>query len=116
MQHTSDQERYRDFVQQALALANAEKDSPRRSRRALVVTIGNVDLPAFVSNGRLYIQAPLPSVFHAFAEDISEFLSDLEIGVSTARRASFPSARIRRTVSRPTVASARLVQRSRERR
>jgi hypothetical protein len=115
MQASDTSERYGDFVQQAVALANAEKDSPRRSRRALVVTIGNVDLPAFVSNGLLYVQAPLPRIFDAFAEDISEFLSDLEVGISVARRASFPSARIRRSISRPTVASARLVRRSRER-
>jgi hypothetical protein len=113
MQASDTSERYGNFVQQAVALANAEKDSPRKSRRALVITIGDVDLPAFVSNGVLYIQAPLPRIFHAFAEDISDFISDLEIRVSVARRASFPSARIRRTVSRPPVASTRLVQRSR---
>jgi len=53
------------------------------SRRAVKVTIGDVDLPAFVSNGYVYIQAPLPLVFQAFGEDLSDFVRDLEVGIST---------------------------------
>lgn len=56
--------------------------------RSLTVTIGNTDLPAFVSSGILYIQAPLPHVFRAFAEDLSDFLRDLEVRVSDARGAT----------------------------
>jgi hypothetical protein len=55
------------------------------SRHALTVTVGNVDLPAFISNGLVYIQAPLPNVFEAFGESLPEFVRDLEIGVSTTR-------------------------------
>jgi len=32
--------------------------------------LSDVDLPAFVSNGYVYIQAPLPLVFQAFGEDL----------------------------------------------
>jgi len=48
------------------------------SRRTVKVTIGDVDLPAFVSNGYVYIQAPL-LVFQAFGEDLSDFVRDLEL-------------------------------------
>lgn len=50
----------------------------------VTVTIGDVDLPAFVSDGKLYIQAPLPHIFQAFAESISDFIRDMEVRVSTA--------------------------------
>jgi len=49
------------------------------SRRTVKVTIGDVDLPAFVSNGYVYIQAPLPLVFQAFGEDLSDFVRDLKL-------------------------------------
>lgn len=51
---------------------------------ACTITIGNVDLPAFVLDGLVYIQAPLPDIFEAFAEDISAFVRDLEARVSEA--------------------------------
>jgi len=113
MQASDAQAGYGDFVQQAIALADVEANRPNGPRRTLVVTIGNVDLPAFVSRGRLYIQAPLPKLFEAFAEDISEFLSDLEVGVSATGRASLSSASFRRPISGAAMARARLVQRRR---
>lgn len=65
--------------------ANAEAFRSDRPRCPWTVTIGNVDLPAFISDGKLYVQAPLPFIFEAFAEDFSEFYGDLEVRVSNAR-------------------------------
>jgi hypothetical protein len=52
------------------------------SERSIVVTVGHTDLPAFVSDGILYIQAPLPHIFQAFAEDLSDELRGMETRIS----------------------------------
>jgi hypothetical protein len=79
------------FTEQGVVVHEAEpfEDAPsfrnNEPRRAFVVTVGNVDLPAYVSDGAVYIQAPLPLVFEAFAESISDFVRDLEVRVSDTR-------------------------------
>jgi hypothetical protein len=65
---------------------------------AFIVTICDVDLPAFMADGELYVQAPLPLVFDAFAAYVSDSLSALEIGISDTRRAALSSARNGRAV------------------
>ena len=80
--------RISNVILSTLAEQDAQAVRDSGSDCTLTVTIGNTDLPAFVSGGRLYIQAPLPHVFRAFAEDLSEFISDMEIRVSTAGGAS----------------------------
>jgi hypothetical protein len=87
----------------------------RRSRGALTVTVGDVDLPAFVSNGQLYIQAPLPLVFEAFAESLSDFIRDMEIGVSGAGGRSLSLDRDGRPVFGAGVAKPRVVRRGSKR-
>lgn len=81
-----------------------------RQRRAVVVSIGDVDLPAFVSNGVLYIQAPLPLVFQAFAEDVSDFVRDLEVRVSTAGGTTLSLDRDGRPVPGKGMAESRVVR------
>lgn len=71
-------------VHASIAAANAEAFRSDRPRCPWTVTIGNTDLPAFVSDGKLYIQAPLSHVFEAFAEDVSAFIRDMEVRVSNA--------------------------------
>lgn len=97
--HTSEPEPY---------VATLRNDRPRNT---LAVTIGNVDLPAFVSDGVLYIQAPLPHVFKAFAEDISDFIRDMEVRVSTAGGATLSLDRDGRPVSRSRMAKPSVVRR-----
>lgn len=77
--------RIRNYLLKEIAKADAQKNGDDRSLVTLTVTVGDVDLPAFVSDGILYVQAPLPDIFKAFAEDLSEFLSDLEVRVSDSR-------------------------------
>jgi hypothetical protein len=77
--------RHRRRVLAKVAESNAQALRADRPRGALVVTIGNVDLPAYISDGVVYIQAPLPHVFDAFAEDISAFVNDMEVRISGAR-------------------------------
>ena len=101
----------RDYrLHQKIAVEDAKALRTNRPHCAYVVTIGNVDLPAFVSDGKLYIQAPLPHLFKAFAEDFSEFLSDLEVGVSTAGSGPLSLDRNGYPVSGPPVAKQRVVR------
>jgi len=79
-------------------------------RCALTVTVGNVDLPAFLSGGVVYIQAPLPHVFEAFGEDLSEFVRDLEVGVSTTRGTPLSLDGNGRAILIPTVAKQGVVR------
>lgn len=53
------------------------------------VSIGDTDIPAFVSSGKLYLQAPLGLFFEAFAEDLPAFIRDMEIRISDARGTPF---------------------------
>lgn len=81
-------ERIRNYVLSQIAKADVAQNGNHRQEPTLTISIGDVDLPAFVSAGILYIQAPLPKLFEAFAEDLSEFISDLEVRVSTPGGAS----------------------------
>jgi hypothetical protein len=81
---------------------------------AWTVTIGNVDLPAFLSHGLVYIQAPLPLVFEAFATDLPDFISDLEIRVSNAGGSSLSLDRNGRALYGETVAKSGMVRRGRQ--
>lgn len=83
MYETHHDEGESDVIHTTVTFQNAKDVRQCGPRRALTVTIGNVDLPAFLSDGLVYIQAPLPLIFEAFVEDLPAFIIDLEIGVST---------------------------------
>jgi len=70
--------------------ANAQKVRDSGFDRAVTVTIGHIDLPGFVSNGQLYVQTPLPLIFQAFAENVSDFVRDMEVRVSIEGGGSLP--------------------------
>jgi hypothetical protein len=86
-----------------------------RPRNSFVVTIGNTDLSAFVSDGVVYIQAPLTHIFEAFAEDISAFIRDLEVRISDAGGSSLSLDSDGRPVYGKAVAESRVVRGRRER-
>lgn len=94
--------------------SDAEEVRSDRPDCAYTVTIGHVDIPAFVSNGRLYIQAPLPLVFEAFGENLSDFIRDLEIGVSNAWGRALPLNSDGITVYGAAVAESSMVRRGRK--
>lgn len=100
----------RQLIQQAIKVPNVTQDSDGRPYGPVCVTIGNVDLSGYVLAGVFYVQAPLSLIFEAFAEDLSEFVSDMEIRISAARRASFSPARLRAAVYRARMARARMVR------
>lgn len=74
------------------------------------VVVGNTDLPSFISNGILYVQAPLPLIFEAFAEDLPAFVSDMEVRVSTKGGPAFSLDRDGRPIPSATVAEQGVVR------
>jgi len=87
--HTPEKEtRVGDDVLEAIALAVAEAMRDGAESEAFIFSLCDVDLPAFVRNGTLYVQAPLPLVFDAFAAYVSDGLSHLEARISEARSAA----------------------------
>lgn len=67
--------------------APAEAPKPMLQGVNFTVTICDTHIPAFISEGKLYIQAPLGLVWKAIAKNISEGLRDLEVGISVEGRA-----------------------------
>jgi hypothetical protein len=80
------------------------------------VTIGDVDIPAYLSNGVLYLQAPLGLFFEAFAEDLPSFLRDMEVRISDSRGTAFSLNSDGRPVSLKGLAEPRVVSNRRWRR
>jgi hypothetical protein len=74
---------YRAFLQRKKSAENAPYLRYVEKGGLIEVVIGDTHLPAFVSSGILYIQAPLPHIFKAFAEDLSYELRGMEIRVSS---------------------------------
>jgi hypothetical protein len=97
-------------IEDAAALRKDGRDGP------FTVTIGDTDLPAFLSNGVLYLQAPLGLFFEAFAEDLPAFLRDMEIRISDSRGRPFSLNSDGRPVSREGLAEPRVVSNRRWRR
>lgn len=97
------------IIHTTLSFADAQDRSIHHAGATLKVTIGNVDLPAFVSDGKLYVQASLGLLFEAFAENLSEFLRDMEVRVSTARGATLSLDRDGRPVHGAGMAESSVV-------
>lgn len=103
--HTPEKEtRIGDDVLQAIALAVAEAMRDDSESQAFIFSLCDVDLPAFVRDGTLYVQAPLPLIFDAFAAYVSDGLSHLEARISEARRSALALDSDGRAIHRAPVA------------
>lgn len=81
-----------------LAKPSAEIAQPVRPHCNWYVVIGDAYLPAFFSDGCVYVQAPLPQLVEAITRGISNLLGNLEIGISKAGCATLPLDRFGRPV------------------
>jgi hypothetical protein len=98
-----------DTVHTSLSVEDAAALRQDRQSGSFTVTIGNVDLPAYLSSGVLYLQAPLGLFIEAFAEDLPAFLRDMEVRISDARGAAFSLNCDGRPVSLAGLAEPRVV-------
>lgn len=99
-----------DAIYATVSVADAADIRDNRQDCPLSVTIGNTHLPAFLSNGVLYIQAPLGLFFEAFAENVSDFIRDMEIRVSDSRGRALPLDGDGRPLHRKRVAKSGVVR------
>ena len=67
--------------------APAEAPEPVRSHANFRVTIGDTNVPAFISEGKLVVQAPLGQLWKAIAKAISAEFGNMEVGISVEGRA-----------------------------
>jgi hypothetical protein len=104
------------IIHTTLSRADAAYLRDHSSWCVLKITIGDVDLPAYVSDGKLYIQAPLGHILEAFASDLSAIIRDLEIRVSGAGGSTFSLDSDGRPVHGETVAFASVVRSVRDKR
>jgi hypothetical protein len=105
-----------DNVQPKKPRKNAKAGRANRTWFAFTVTIRDVDLPAFFSDGTIYIQAPLALVCDAFDADIPAIKRDLETGVSKARGTPLPPVDLRNPVPGTPLGGQSVVRDSGERR
>ena len=73
-----------------VAHAAAEDPSPVRQVANFKVSIGDADIPAFISEGKLYVQAPLGYIWKAIAAAISREFGNMEVGISVEGRSALP--------------------------
>jgi hypothetical protein len=65
---------------------------------AFTIAICDVDLPAFIYRGELYVQAPIQDIFDAFAASMCGSIRHLETGISETRSAALSSAALQRVL------------------
>ncbi len=111
--HLDKRMRYNLFPPQSES--DAESDRAYQRCGAITITIRDLDLPAFVSHGTVYIQIPLQGIFDASPSQVSADIRRMETRVSEAGRATLAPDSPAHTVLSKRMVVSRLV-RSRGRR
>jgi len=101
-------------VHTAFSRADAAYVREHRDFCNLKLTIGDVDLPAYVSNGIVYVQAPFGYLCETFAAHISAIIRDLETRVSGEGSAALSLSRNGCSIHGATMVVARVVRGGRQ--
>jgi len=101
-------------IHTALSQSDAAYIREHRDYCNLTLTVGDVDLPAYVSNGVVYIQAPFGYLCETFAAHISAIIRDLETRVSGEGSAALSLSRDGCPIHGATMVIARVVRGRRE--
>lgn len=109
MHNAEESQGQRDIVHEAEQVANAAQDSPDFAEGPFTIAFRDVDLPAFIFHGVVYVQMPLEGFLDAVTASLYAVLRDMEIGISEAGRAALSSDDFRATLPRATVAGEGLV-------
>jgi len=87
--HTPDEQAWdRSDLQQEVEVENVADYRYLRHELALTISLCHPDISDAIPIGTIYLRGTLGQLRKALAEDVSRLLSDLEVGVSKARRAS----------------------------
>lgn len=89
--HSADEQAW-DYSDLFKAIAREIDAADEQGRPIGVVKVSfcDVDIPAIVSNGAVYISLPLPFLFEAIASRVPERFRDMEVRVSIEGSAALP--------------------------
>ena len=114
--HTPDEQAWdRDDLWDQIAREVDEAFLENRPCGIVKVTVRDFDLPARLSNGKLYVQIPFGFLLEEIEAGVPERFRDMEIRVSIAGRATLPLAGLRRAFHRSRVAIKGVVPGGRKR-
>lgn len=99
-----------DIVQQAESVANAAQDGANFAEGPFTISVCDIDLPAFIWDGAVYVQMPLTGFLDAFTASLVSSISDLEARISEAGRAALSSDDFRAALPRTRVAESSVVR------
>jgi len=110
--HTAEEQSTRgsNAVLEEIESEDDEDISSDRSICPFVITVCDVDLPAFISNGVFYLQAPLFDVLKACHETLYTGGYGVEVRVSGTWGTALPPADHERAVHRARMAFKSLVR------
>jgi hypothetical protein len=95
---TPDQTRRSDDILETESVSDAEAIRTDKPEAAFTITVCDVDLPAFIYCGELYVQAPIQDIFDAFVSAMCGSIRHLETGISETRSAALSSAALQRVL------------------
>jgi hypothetical protein len=104
------------LLQQAQQVANAAQNGADFAEGPFTISVCDVDLPAFIWDGAVFVQVPLEGFFDAITAAVLDSLRDLEVRVSEAGRAALSSTDFRSALPRTPVVESRVVRDSGEQR
>jgi hypothetical protein len=115
--HTPDEQAWdRDDLQQEIAEQNAPSVRAMRYSCAITIAICHPDISEDIPLGTVYVRGTPQQLRETFAEDVSEILRDLEIGISETWGTPLSFSRAGRAFYRSRLAIPRVVRHSRKRR
>lgn len=77
---------------------------------AITLTVGDIDVPAFVSDRRVFVEVPLSGFYETLEPSVSLRFSYLEAGVSDTWRTTLPLDSARSALLGSWLALARMVR------
>lgn len=109
--HTpEEQQGQRDDLLEEITVANVADLRAVRRNCAISLIVRHSDLPFPLSYGTVYMAGSLDRVLEALAENVPEFIRDLEAGISDARGTTFPLADLLSAIFGPTMVGEGVVR------
>lgn len=100
---------YQELLAQ-IAFTDAKADGAAGHGVPCILSLCDVDVPAQILDGRIYVVCESARFFETIAEVVSHVIGDLEAGVPAAWRAALSSTDIRSPLHFGQLASERLVR------
>lgn len=113
--HTTEGSTGKDrVIFEALSEQDAAYLREDRPDGAITLSVGDIDVPAFVSDGRVFVEVPLSGFCETLEPSVSIRFSYLEAGISDTWRTTLPPDSVRCALLGTWLALARMVRNSTE--